>query len=103
MSTTLESSVYSTFDATSLISAQRTFFNSGKTKDVDYRIQQLKKLRQLIVDNEQAIMNALKADLNKSSMEAYSTGFKPRHLVAHLLLLLGIIHFNWHERRLLVQ
>lgn len=73
MSTTLESSVYSTFDATSLISAQRTFFNSGKTKDVEFRIQQLKKLRQLIVDNEQAIMNALKADLNKSSMEAYST------------------------------
>jgi aldehyde dehydrogenase (NAD+) len=49
------------------------FFNTGKTKDVEFRIQQLKKLRQLIVDNEQVAMDALKKDLNKSPMEAYAT------------------------------
>ena len=73
MSATIESQVYSAFDAAALVNKQRQFFNTGKTKDVEFRIQQLKKLRQLIVDNEQGIMDALKKDLNKSPMEAYGT------------------------------
>jgi acyl-CoA reductase-like NAD-dependent aldehyde dehydrogenase len=73
MSATIESQVYTAFDAAELVSQQRQFFNTGKSKDVEFRIQQLKKLKQLIVDNEKAIMDALKKDLNKSPMEAYGT------------------------------
>lgn len=73
MSATIESQVYTAFDATALVDKQRQFFSTGKTKDVEFRIQQLKKLRKLIADNEQAIMDALKKDLNKSPMEAYGT------------------------------
>lgn len=73
MSTSVENQIQTTFDAAAIVKAQRDYFNTGKTKDVEFRIQQLKKLRQLIVDNEQNIKDALKADLNKSPMEAYST------------------------------
>lgn len=73
MTVNIESQIYTAFDAAALVDKQRQFFNTGKTKDVEFRIQQLKKLRQLIVDNEQAVMDALKKDLNKSPMEAYGT------------------------------
>lgn len=73
MTVNIESQVYAAFDAAALVSKQRQYFNTGKTKDVEFRIQQLKKLRQLIVDHEQEIMDALKKDLNKSPMEAYGT------------------------------
>lgn len=72
MTATIESQV-NIFDAAALVNKQRQFFETGKTKDVEFRIQQLKKLKQLVMDNEQAIMDALKADLNKSPMEAYGT------------------------------
>lgn len=74
MSATLESPLKATsFDAVAIVEKQRKFFATGKTKDVEFRIEQLKKLKNLIVDNQQAIMAALKADLNKSPMEAYGT------------------------------
>jgi len=75
MTVNIESQVYSAFDAAALVNKQRQFFNTGKTKDVEFRIQQLKKLRQIIADNETAIVAALKADLNKSPMEAFATEF----------------------------
>ncbi len=73
MSATIESQVHNAIDAAALVDVQRQFFASGKTKDIEFRIQQLKKLKQLIIDNEQNIMDALKKDLNKSPMEAYGT------------------------------
>jgi|JI6StandDraft_1071083.scaffolds.fasta_scaffold98755_1 aldehyde dehydrogenase (NAD+) len=73
MSATIESQVYTAFDAAAVVQKQRDYFATGKTKDVEFRIQQLKKLRQLVLDNEQSIMDALKKDLNKSKMEAFGT------------------------------
>ncbi len=70
---TLENQVYTEFDAATLVNKQRNFFNTGKTKDIEFRIEQLKKLRQVISDNQELIMEALKKDLNKSRMEAYGT------------------------------
>jgi len=52
---------------------QRHFFATGQTKNVSFRIAQLKLLKQAIVDNEDAIKKALQADLNKSEFEAYAT------------------------------
>ena len=73
MSATIESQVYTVFDAATVVQKQRDYFATGKTKDVEFRIQQLKKIRQLVIDNEQSIMDALKKDLNKSKMEAFGT------------------------------
>ncbi|KON88319.1 aldehyde dehydrogenase [Sporosarcina globispora] len=56
-----------------LIQKQRNFFTQGKTKDVTYRMEALGRLRLLIKQHEQELMDALKADLNKSEFDAYLT------------------------------
>lgn len=54
-----------------VLTRQREFFLSGKTKSIDYRIEQLRKLRDLIIENENAIYEALNADFRKSRFETY--------------------------------
>ncbi|MEH2198916.1 aldehyde dehydrogenase [Nostoc sp.] len=56
-----------------IIQNQRQFFETGKTKDVAFRIEQLKNLKQAIIEHEQAIVEALKADLHKPELETYLT------------------------------
>ena len=56
-----------------IICKQRDFFKSGKTKDVAFRIEHLKTLKQAIVNHQPAIIEALRADLNKPEFEAYAT------------------------------
>ncbi|QXE02575.1 aldehyde dehydrogenase [Terribacillus sp. DMT04] len=53
-----------------LLNKQRIFFRSGRTKDVQFRIKSLQALKDLIQAHEQAILDAVKEDLNKSEMEA---------------------------------
>jgi aldehyde dehydrogenase (NAD+) len=50
----------------------RVYFAEGKTRELSFRIEQLKALRKAIVDNEQAIFDALEADLKKPAFEAYA-------------------------------
>ncbi len=54
-----------------LVQLQRDFYNSGATLPVDFRIEQLKKLYSAINKYETEIEDALKADLGKSSYEAF--------------------------------
>lgn len=56
-----------------IIAKQRQFFQTGKTKDVTFRIAQLKILKQLVIENKTAIIQALKADLHKPEFESYAT------------------------------
>lgn len=56
-----------------VIEKQKAFFLTDQTKLYSFRIEQLKKLKALIIENEQNILDALKKDLNKSSFEAYTT------------------------------
>ena len=56
-----------------IIRQQRLFFATGKTKDVSFRLEQLQVLRKTVKDNQAAILEALKADLNKPTFEAYAT------------------------------
>ncbi|GET39165.1 aldehyde dehydrogenase [Microseira wollei] len=55
-----------------IIRQQRLFFATGKTKDVSFRLEQLKILNQAILDNEAAIIEDLNADLKKPTLEAYA-------------------------------
>ncbi len=57
----------------SIVSEQRTHFNSGKTKSVNSRIKQLKQLKQAILAYESRILEALYKDLRKSETEGYLT------------------------------
>lgn len=52
---------------------QKAFFNTGKTKNVQFRISKLNLLRNTIKKYEKDILNALKVDLNKAPFEAYET------------------------------
>jgi aldehyde dehydrogenase (NAD+) len=60
-------------DVLKIISEHQKFFAAGKTKNIDFRIEQLRKLRQAITDNEEAIIDALHQDLHKSRYEAFTT------------------------------
>ena len=60
-------------DIPALVQRQRDFFATGATKDVAYRKRQLKKLRQVILNYEEAILEALHKDLRKHEFEAYAT------------------------------
>ncbi|MFP7298139.1 aldehyde dehydrogenase [Neobacillus niacini] len=56
-----------------LLKAQRDFFQTGKTKDVSFRIEALTSLGNMIRSHETEIMAALKKDLNKSDFDTYVT------------------------------
>ena len=57
----------------SIIKSQRDFFASGKTRDLQFRIDSLKKLRTMIKNNEKQLMDALYTDLHKSPFESYAS------------------------------
>ena len=54
-----------------LLQAQRKFFATGKTRDRDFRIQQLQSLEQAIVTNQDKIVAAVQSDLGRAPFEAY--------------------------------
>lgn len=72
-----------------IVSLQRQFFRTGKTREYEFRKESLQKLRIVIHEHEQDILQALKLDLNKSELEAFSTelGFvlaEITHALKHL-------------------
>lgn len=54
-----------------ILEKQKEFFKSGKTLDVNFRIEYLKNLKTVIKVYEKEIFNALYKDLGKSETEAY--------------------------------
>ena len=60
-----------------IVRRQRDFFRTGETLDVGWRIAQLKKLKQAVIDNRSALEKALYDDLGKSPMEAYLCDLGP--------------------------
>jgi aldehyde dehydrogenase (NAD+) len=55
-----------------LIQKQRDFFNSNQSKNIDFRITQLKKLKKVIQANEQILNEAIYADFQKSAFDTYT-------------------------------
>lgn len=56
-----------------LINKQRKFYSSNISKDLKFRIQNLKLLRSIIIKYEKEIQETLRLDLGKSETEAYMT------------------------------
>ena len=50
---------------------QREFFNSGATLDIKFRKAQLKKLKEMIINNQELIIQALHEDLGRCAVESY--------------------------------
>lgn len=57
----------------SVVEKQKEFFNTDATKSVEYRISMLRKLENVIKENEKQILSALNSDLSKSEAEGYLT------------------------------
>lgn len=60
-------------EAELILEKQNEYFNSQATKDVDFRIAQLKLLKSSIKRYEEQIVEALKKDLGKHKCESYAT------------------------------
>ena len=60
-----------------LVTRQRQYFRTGKTLDIDWRIAQLRKLKQAVLSREKEIIAALAADLGRSAAEAYLSDIGP--------------------------
>jgi aldehyde dehydrogenase (NAD+) len=58
-----------------IISAQKTFFKTQKTKDISIRLAYLNALKSEIIANEQSIYDALKLDFKKSEFESFISEF----------------------------
>ena len=54
-----------------IVERQRAFFRTGKTLDVSWRIEQLKKLKAAVLAHEEEFEAALHEDLGRSRVEAY--------------------------------
>ena len=60
-----------------IVEKQRAYFMTGATLEVDFRIEQLKKLRQAVIENREMLEAALYEDLRKSAGEAYLCDIGP--------------------------
>lgn len=72
-----------------LLKKQRDYFFQGETRDMAFRIKQLKKLKKAVEVRETELMDALRMDLNKSKEEAFLTELGPLyqeigHIIKHL-------------------
>jgi aldehyde dehydrogenase (NAD+) len=56
-----------------ILKEHKQYFHSGTTKDINFRIRMLRKLKEAIKKYEKDILAALHEDLRKSEFEAYST------------------------------
>ena len=58
-------------DPKQIIQLQKRFFETGKTRDINFIKAKLKCLRKSIINNEDAINQVLYKDLKKPKFEAY--------------------------------
>jgi aldehyde dehydrogenase (NAD+) len=79
-----------------IIDAQRKFFATGKTFDIKYRIEILKKLRSLVIINEKEIVNTLWQDLHKPEFEVIAT--ESRLVIKEINLAIRNLR-NWSRPR----
>lgn len=62
-----------TFDFQQILSKQKSFFNTNKTKELSFRIEQLKKLKALLIQFEFELGEAIQLDFGKLAFDFYTT------------------------------
>ena len=68
---------YTVSDIRQIVDAQRIFFRTGTTLDVEWRLRQLRKLRDAVIAHEREFEEALYKDLGRSATEAYLCDIGP--------------------------
>lgn len=58
-----------------IIEKQRQFFNSNRTKDLNFRMEQLQVLKTLLLSNQNRLNEAIYADFGKSPFETFTNEF----------------------------
>ncbi|WP_341905828.1 aldehyde dehydrogenase [Fluviicola taffensis] len=58
-----------------ILEKQRAFFNSNQTKDLNFRIDQLQRLKTLLLSNQNRLNEAIYADFGKSPFETFTNEF----------------------------
>ena len=58
-----------------ILNSQTKFFKTNETKSISFRIEILKKLKQVLQQNEKLLSEAIYLDFNKSEFETYLTEF----------------------------
>jgi aldehyde dehydrogenase (NAD+) len=71
-----------------LVSQQRTYFRTNATRDISFRIEQLRLLKKVLQENEQSLLDAIYEDLKKSR---YNT------MMTELSLIYGEIAHSVHD------
>lgn len=56
-----------------ILDSQRAFFKTGKTFDLEFRKQELRRLKEILKINESILYEAIHKDLGKSAFETYTT------------------------------
>lgn len=69
----------------SVLSQQRSFFSTGQTQDIEFRLSQLRRLQQIIRERQDDILQALQADLHKPAYEAMMTELVVLQEIEHTL------------------
>ena len=64
-------------DIRKTVEEQRAFFRSGTTLDIDWRLRQLRTLRDAVIAHEKEFEDALQKDLGRSATEAYLCDIGP--------------------------
>ena len=60
-----------------IVAAQRKFFRTGETLPINWRIKQLKRLKEAVIAHQNELIGALREDLGRSEMEAYLCDIGP--------------------------
>lgn len=68
---------YTVSDIQGIVDAQRKFFRTGTTLDVNWRLAQLRRLRDEVIAREKDFEEALQKDLGRSATEAYLCDIGP--------------------------
>ena len=58
-------------DIHELVERQRSYFRTGETLPVNWRLEQLKKLKQMVLSHREEMERALEKDLGRAPLEAY--------------------------------
>ncbi|OIV97944.1 hypothetical protein TanjilG_12701 [Lupinus angustifolius] len=69
MSSEVSTKVFDGEEASLLVKDLRESFGSGRTRSYEWRVSQVKALQKMVVDNEQEIMDAIRADLARPPFE----------------------------------
>lgn len=65
---------------------QKKYFQSGITRNIEFRIHQLKKLKRMVKENEAAIIDSINQDLGKAEFEQYLTEIGLFYKEIHLFI-----------------